>query len=550
MRIAPFSFMEACALLKERQPHDKKIKIVASGTTFQLEPFLKAEAAIRGINLSIETIAFGTLRQYLLDPFLDRGSDIIMLCPWDFIGGLDWRTGLPQKNLEKSESAVEIEKVINILKECNFGAIFYLNSPLQPATGSIELLRVLQFEILAATYEIGAEIISGDAFGLDAYLASGCPISGSYLGKTAQIIARRYFDKSTEAKKIIVTDLDNTFWSGVLGEDGIDGLIAEPEGNGYLHFIYQTMLKRLKSSGVLIAIASKNNEEDVYSALSMRNFALKRDDFVAIKASYQPKSLQISELSKSLNLGMEHFVFIDDNPLELAEVGQALPAITTLLFPKETADIVPFLGLMHHLFPSNIVTDEDLTRTDMYRKMAASASIISGVGHNIGDYLRTLNMQMIIRNRSVGERVRAVQLINKTNQFNINGIRWTDNEVAECLAQGGMLYTAELSDINGNHGEVLALLIDDKNTILSYVMSCRTFQRRAEFAFLGALTLIGLDRVCINYIKTERNEPVQLFLNELFPLENAERYDLGSNELQELLRIEGSFFNIVIEGGV
>jgi FkbH-like protein len=546
----PFSFLEANKILKEVQPKQVDIKFVASGTLFQLEVFLKAEAAIRGINLSIETISFGTLRQYLLDNTMVSNSELILLCPWDFLSRLDWRTGVATESIDQAEFLDEIKSVAEITRVRGFDAIFFLDAPVPPAASSKESLESIKFELVTYARNIGAEIISGDAFSLDSYLASGCPISGNNLGKTAQIIARRFFDKGIEQKKIIVTDLDNTLWSGILGEDGVDGVRAAPNSEGYLHFLYQTMLKRLKNSGALLAVVSKNDENDVDNALSPKNFYLNKDDFISVQASYQPKSLQIKELSKKLNIGLEHFVFIDDNPLEISEVRLAIPVITCILFPKSAGGVQLLMETLQRLFPMKTVTAEDSRRTELYRQMASLSGTIMGEGSSLTEYLRSLDMQMTIFDRTNSERSRAVQLFNKTNQFNINGIRRTDDEIAEILAAGGRLYSAEISDLNGNHGEVLAILIDDNGLVLSYVMSCRVFQRRAEFAFLGALTNFGFNKLKIDYMKTERNEPVRLFMLEIFANSNAGQFHLERNRLIELLNDDGSLFNIVMENQV
>ena len=156
-------------------------------------------------------------------------------------------------------------------------------------------------------------------------------------------------------------------------------------------------------------------------------------------------------------------------------------------------------------------------------------------------------MKMTIHDRGIGDRTRAVQLINKTNQFNINGVRREDEEITKLLKQGCKLYTGSLSDVNGNHGEVLAVLIDPQGVILSYVMSCRIFQRRAEFFFLGILSTLGFSKVLIKYKKTERNEPVRMFLSELYHgAENTDSW-LGVELLAGLLARERVYFEVVME---
>ena len=512
------SYLEATKILRNLQPKQKQkqITFLVSGLYTQFEIYIKAEAALRGLQLHVKTLPFGLLRQHVMSGSLHSESEVLLLFPWDFAGALDWRTGVAYQRIEQQSNNREIADFAEQIRLRKSDAIFYLPAPVVPTGHSVNWLKRLELEIEGVARDLGAEILSKEAFSLDSYLANGCPLSGQHLGEIAMKISKKLFDPVQELKKIIVTDLDHTLWHGILGEDGLNGITAEPEGCGYIHFIYQSMLKRLKRFGTLIAVVSKNDEDLVDAALSSDKFILKREDYVSVCASYQPKSLQIRQLAKSLNIGLEHFIFIDDNPLEIQEVGQAVPTVTCIQFPKDGSGLVSLMENLHSLFPTHNVTDEDSSRTDLYRKMAHSAVPVSGEGHNIAAFLGSLSMKMTIHDRGIGDRTRAVQLINKTNQFNINGVRREDEDVTKLLEQGCKLYTGSLSDVNGNHGEVLAVLIDLQGFVLSYVMSCRIFQRRAEFVFLGFLSTLGFSKMVIKYEKTDRNEPVRMFLSELY----------------------------------
>ena len=542
-------YLEATKILRNLKPKQKQkqITFLVSGSYTEFEIYIKAEAALRGIQLHVKTLPFGLLRQQVLGGTPASESEVLLLLPWDFAGALDWRTGVAYERGDHQSNKTEIADFAKKIRLRNSDAIFYLPAPIVPAGQSVKWLKRLELEIEGVARDLGAEILSKEVFSLDSYLASGCPISGQHLGEIAAKVARKLFDPVPEPKKIIVTDLDHTLWHGILGEDGLNGITAAPEGGGYIHFIYQSMLKSAKRLGALIAVVSKNDEDLVDAALSSDKFILKREDFVSVCATYQPKSLQIRELAKSLNIGLEHFIFIDDNSLEIQEVGQALPEVTCIQFPKDGSGLVIFMETLHGLFPTHNVTDEDGSRTELYRKMAQSAVPVSGEGHSIARFLGSLSMKMTIHDRGIGDRTRAVQLINKTNQFNINGVRREDEEITKLLKQGCKLYTGSLSDVNGNHGEVLAVLIDPQGVILSYVMSCRIFQRRAEFFFLGILSTLGFSKVLIKYKKTERNEPVRMFLSELYHgAENTDSW-LGVELLAGLLAREQVYFEVVME---
>jgi FkbH-like protein len=241
---------------------------------------------------------------------------------------------------------------------------------------------------------------------------------------------------------------------------------------------------------------------------------LGESDFVAIIASYNAKSAQIMELASRLNLGLESFVFVDDNPVELAEVALALPAVQCVAFPK--ADGLPaMLSELATLFHRETVTDEDRERTALYRRRLEGLVPSELRGADISAFLRDLGMTLVIHDRSQGDRKRAVQLINKTNQFNLNGRRVTDQEVSTVLASGGRLYTAALNDRTGAHGEILSCLVDKDGLIVSFVMSCRVFQRRVEHAFLAWLVSQPDPPSAMSWVSTARNEPFARFLEEV-----------------------------------
>jgi FkbH-like protein len=253
--------------------------------------------------------------------------------------------------------------------------------------------------------------------------------------------------------------------------------------------------------------------------------ALREDDFVAIIASYHAKSAQIAALAQQLNLGLDAFVYVDDNPVELAEIGSALPQVTTLAFPDREEGLPEFLLRLSALFARETVTPEDRERTELYRRRAYGIAPSTAQGADLTQFLAGLEMQLVLHDRSQGDRTRAVQLINKTNQFNANGRRWTDEEVAALLTRGGRLFTASLQDRTGSHGEILACLIGPDHTMEALVMSCRVFQRRVEYGFLLALGAREVWPTAVRFTPTERNEPFRQFLAD-------PAFDHGSNDIR------------------
>src|SRR5262249_46020921 len=309
------------------------------------------------------------------------------------------------------------------------------------------------------------------------------PVAARSMGALGKVVVELASAPQLEPAKLLISDLDNTMWSGVIAEDGVDGISWEAHGAGYRHFVYQTFLRRLKGEGVLLAAVSRNSPEVALAPLAPGRMTLNETDFVSVVASYHAKSAQIRELAKQLNLGLDAVVFVDDNPVELQEVGQQLPTVQCVAFPKHDDGLAELLRDLNRRFGRRDLTAEDRGRTEMYRRRLEGMVPQAAEGADLHEFLRELKMRLILHDRSSGDRARAVQLINKTNQFNANGRRITDDAVAGILASGGRLLTATLEDRTGSHGEILALLIDGNGLVHAFVLSCRVFQRRVEQAF-------------------------------------------------------------------
>jgi len=265
----------------------------------------------------------------------------------------------------------------------------------------------------------------------------------------------------------------------------------------------------------------------VEAAFSDNQFIVNYDDFVSIQTSYNPKSSDIEKLSHELNIGLNDFVFIDDNPIEIEEVKTALPAVTCIQFPKETGQFGNMMQQVHTLFQISKVTAEDKNRTSLYKRRKKSNLEFSRTETNIDAFLKSLEMEIELFERTAADNGRAVQLINKTNQFNSNGNRISKQHCDQMIDGGARLITAQLRDKNGEYGEILAILIDANSKILSFVMSCRVFQRQAEIIFL--LTILkefGIDYLSLHYTETERNQPFKLFLSGLLGTVENGCYDI------------------------
>jgi FkbH-like protein len=485
-----------------------------SGTSSSLELFVKAAFAQVDKHVTLSTIPFGTLQQHLLSTAPKAMVEAFLIFPWDLSGVLDWRSGLPTEPSSADSVLREAVQTINRIKQRKPVALIYVDAIIPPVTETAAKDAALALELKALVTEIGGITLGSDAFSLPSYLALGTPSAGNSLSRIAQRLAEEVVQKRPAPLKVLVTDLDDTLWQGVIAEDGLDEIQAAATGLGFRHFIFQTMAKKMKSAGVILAAVTRNNTEEVLAALAPGRMVLDESDFVCIVATYQAKSVQIAELAKQLNLGLGQFVFVDDNPIELEEVHRSLPEVTCLEFPKDDGTLPAFLRSLQQLFGRDEITAEDRQRTDLYRSMFEGFVPGTAKGADLTTFLFGLEMQLTIHDRTHGQHGRAIQLLNKTNQFNLNGRHVECSDVNTILRDGGALYTASLTDRVGNHGEIIALLIDCQNIIRSFAMSCRVFQRRIEYAMLAWLLRKMDQSIVLDVAKTQRNTPFRQFIED------------------------------------
>ena len=510
------NFLEAHKVVKEFKGGDALHFLLAmSGLPDKLDIFLQAAAARQGYQANFRTLPFNTLQQVILSKPVKNEKAVFLLFPWDLLLAADWRSGFSERVLSEDYAYEQVKTIVSHLIKRPDARFLYIPAPIPPLFSNVTANHNIENWLLSVVRSLGARILSPDVFSMGSYLDNGSPFSGAQLGDVAEEIISQITSINKESCKVLVTDLDNVMWHGVIGEDGIDGIHFESHGIGYRFFIYQTFLLKLKREGVMLAAVSRNDEDLALQPFREMEMLVKEDDFVSIIASYNAKSAQIAELAKQLNLGLDSFVFVDDNPIELAEVSNKLAAVNCVLFPSSDEDMPRFFSMLSQYFSRALITEEDKERTEMYRRRLKGLTPSDIDGADLSDFLRQLKMKLTIHDRTHGNRIRAVQLINKTNQFNLNGIRLSDEQVADILESGGRLFTASLSDQHGAHGEVLTCLISRSGDIHSLVMSCRVFQRRVEYAFIVWLLSTSLySALVMDYKETERNEPFRKFLNE------------------------------------
>jgi FkbH-like protein len=512
--VAPMTFLEAHRLLSKFDGGTPASLLVGmSGTGVQLEMFVRAAAAKRGIDATVRTLPFNTFAQTLASAPSGTEREIFLLCPWDFVPELDWRTGIPAR-LSSPRELRDRARVVSARLAARPGAtLLYLQAPVPPLFPHPDEAGALEQWLASLALSLHARLLPADAFSLSGYLSTGSPFTSRSLGSVAEAVASAAFEIETP-RKVLVTDLDNVMWAGGIAEDGVDGVACGPEGKGFRHFIYQRFLEKLRIEGALLAVVSRNDPDVAVRPFRAGRTAIDETSFVGFVASYHAKSAQIRELASRLNLGLDSFVFVDDNPIELAEVSSAIPSVRCVPFPDRDDAMPQFLSELQRCFARFVVTAEDRERTEMYRRRGESVTASDLAGADLTAFLRELGMSLTIHDRTTGDRTRAVQLINKTNQFNLNGRRVAEQDVDAVLNGGGRLFGASLNDRAGSHGEILSCLVNGDGVITSFVMSCRVFQRRVEHAFLAWLAAQPYPLKGMAWAATQRNEPFALFLAE------------------------------------
>lgn len=321
-------------------------------------------------------------------------------------------------------------------------------------------------------------------------------------------------------KKAFNLDLDNTLWGGIVGDDGPENIeIGQETSLAQTYSEFQEYLKLHKQLGVLLTINSKNDEQNAYLGLARPDSVLHKDDFVSIKANWNPKSINLSETAKELNLLPESFVFVDDNPAERAIIEDQIQGVST-----------PNIGEVEHYiqnidragyFEVTSLSDDDLKRTEMYMENAKRQSE-QALFDNYEDYLKSLEMQGEIQNFAPMYMSRIAQLTNKSNQFNLTTKRYSQTEIEAAAADKDRITLyGKLGDKFGDNGVVSVVIgrIDgekkDELHMELWLMSCRVLKRDMEYAMMDELVArakqAGIKKIVGYYYPTAKNAMVKDF---------------------------------------
>lgn len=323
-------------------------------------------------------------------------------------------------------------------------------------------------------------------------------------------------------KKGLITDLDDTLWSGIVGDAGAANVAWDLAGHAQIHGLYQRVLSALADQGTLVAVASKNSPEIVESALERADILLPRHKIFPAEIHWGAKSASVGRILKTWNIAADSVVFVDDSPMELAEVELAHPGIRCLLFPKgDYSAATPFLRDLRAAFGKPRVTEEDALRRESIRQGAEFRRLAdTGQEASPEAFLAGLKARITIDFRDASRDPRVLELVNKTNQFNLNGVRYGEADWhAELERPGAFVASVAYEDRFGPLGKIVVISGRVEDGILrigTWVMSCRAFARRIEYQCVRQLfERYGARAIRFDFAATPRNGPARDFFVSL-----------------------------------
>ena len=516
--------------------------MIAIAATFTADPLLPAMQFMlheAGMALDVRLAPYNQLFQELLSTtsllaMNADGVDVILVRVEDFV-----------REVEKPEDALAI--IRRTAAELTNALLLHSRRMKVPTVlvvmpPSPRVATALLSEIHAANSALvefadsldGITLLSSDDFDLmsagerydsESDELAHIPFTEEHYASIAVAIVRKVHALRVPAYKVLVLDCDETLWRGVVGEDGLDGVTIPPG----LARIQQFAVDK-QAQGTLVCLVSKNTELDVLEVFEKRSdMTLKLEHIVAHRINWESKPRNIASLARALNLGLDSFVFLDDNPVECARVRSELPQVVTLQVPPDD-QIESFLS---HLwtFDQASVTDEDTRRTSMYREDAARQELREST-NDIAGFIASLGVEIDIAVPEDGEWARAAQLTQRTNQFNFTTVRRTEPEIRALSGSSSNVLRVKVRDRFGDYGVVGLMILDESADVLAVdtlLLSCRVLGRGVEHAILRRLGEIAQQRalhhVELQYLPTSRNEPARAFAESVAAEFRVEQQD-------------------------
>jgi FkbH-like protein len=358
-----------------------------------------------------------------------------------------------------------------------------------------------------------------ERFDLNSEIRFGFPYRMAHAGALAEAFGRLL--RAPIPKKGLITDLDGTLWQGILGEVGPEGVFWDSDHHAHMYGAYQRLLHALSAEGVLLGIATKNDPHLIERVFEERSPLLPRSSVFPIEAHWGAKSESIARILKTWNIAADSVIFVDNDPMELAEVKARHPGIECIRFPED--DAAGIYDVMNHLrerFAKRFLLEEDAIRLESIRRGHSLQTETEASTVTSEQLLESAEAELTLYFDSKGTDPRGLELVNKSNQFNLNGRRHIETSWKEYAHQGdAFLMIVAYRDKFGPLGKVAVLagrIQGRKLSLDTWVMSCRAFSRRIEHRCLEELfARFGVDEIEFAFVPTPRNMPMRLFLEQI-----------------------------------
>jgi FkbH-like protein len=529
-----------------------RLAMLGATTIDHLLPAARVAGLRRNLLLSIQAGKFGQYRQELLgpDPSIKAfRPQFVLLAPTshDLVAGVPLAASRDAADRAVQGAVADLRELWRAARE-RFGAAPIQQSFLDvapPVFGSHDrLIPGSPSRLTARLNDAVADAAAEDAVlfldlasasardGIDAWfdqrhwLQGKIQIAPQAAAKYGELLARLLASQVGRSRKVLVLDLDNTLWGGVLGDDGIEGVkLGQGSAIGEAHLALQKYAKLLGERGVVLAVCSKNEPANVEAMFDQHpEMWLERSDIAAFAVDWNDKAENLRKLAEKLNLGLDSFVFVDDNPAERARIRESLPMVAVPELPDDPAYYVRTLARAGY-FEATVLTDEDRERSTQYAANNEREALKSST-QSVDDFLRGLRMEVIAGRVGRVDLARATQLVNKTNQFNTTTQRLAADEVERWAADPtALVLQFRLVDRFGDNGLVSVMLFrraaGDARTfeLKNWVMSCRVFGRRLEHEAMNiaveAALAQGVERIVADYVPTPKNGVVSDLYDKL-----------------------------------
>jgi len=520
-----------------------RLGIISNATTHFIVPALVATALRHGIDLECVEADYDQAVQTALsaDSVINRSNCDAVLVALDY-RGLPLQAA-PGQAAQSNEEAVNaalsyLDRIREGLRQHGKAICLMqtLARPVEATFGSFDLvlpgtLRSLieqinhglalrlsgSQDLLLDVAQIAETVGLADFHDPRLWNMAKLPFASAFLPLYADHVCRLIAALRGKSRKCLILDLDNTLWGGVIGDDGLDGIVlGQGDATGEAHLAVQSTALALRARGIVLAVSSKNTDAVAREPFRKHADMLLREDHIAVfQANWNDKASNIRAIASELSLGLDAMVFLDDNPVERDLVRTLIPEVAVPELPSDPALYARTL-LAAGYFEAITFSDEDRKRAEFYQDNARRVSLQAQAG-NLEEYLASLQMQMTLRPFDDTGRARIAQLINKSNQFNLTTRRYTEAEVADAQHDAeAFTLQVRLADSFGDNG-IISVIICRKKTadwlIDTWLMSCRVLGRQVEVAVLQELAAQararGIRRLIGNYLPTEKNALVK-----------------------------------------